>query len=347
MLVMVTGATGFVGSHVVRQLLAGGHAVKLLVRDADKARRIFADLASPRLELVTGDITDLASVQRALACCDGVVHAAAGTPINIGSVAELFKVNVQGTQNVIGSAVAAGIKAIVHLSSITVIFNTDAAKVTADAPVVPSRMPYGRSKMEAELYVRGLQQQGAPISIVYPGGVIGPDDPGFSDAFKALHHRINHGFRIFGDGGMQHVDVRDLAAFVVTLLEQGGDGRYLLPGPYLRWTELADILDEVTGKPVTRIPARGWQLRLVGRALDLLRLVKPVASPVSAETMRYATQWPAIQNTPELGRRGLALRPARDTFRDSLAWMLAAGYLNPEQAPRLAGRNEAGSYERR
>src|SRR5690606_35755991 len=152
---------------------------------------------------------------------DGVVHAAAGTPMQIASVEQLFAVNVGGVKNVVGSALALGIERIVCVSSITAIFNPDASRVTADAPLAASQLPYGQSKVEAEIYLRELQANGAPIAIVYPGGVIGPDDPGFSDSFKALKHRIENGFRIFGDGGMQFIDVRDLAALIYSLVTAG------------------------------------------------------------------------------------------------------------------------------
>ena len=335
MRILVTGGTGFVGSHVTRQLLAKGHDVRLLVRSAEKAQQYYQPFGLPLPELFTGDVTDRESVEQALGSCDALVHAAAATPISMPAKEQLFAVNVEGTKNVIGGAVTAGLKAIVHVSSITAIFNTDASKVTAAAGLVASSMPYGQSKVAAEEYVRGLQAQGAPIAIVYPGGIIGPDDPGFSDTFKALHHRINNGFRIFGDGGMQHIDVRDLAAFIVSLIEEGGEGRFLLPGPFCRWTELADIIDRVTGTRLQRIPASGWKLRLIGRLLDLVRLFKTVATPISAETMRYATQWPEIKNSSELEQRGMHLRATEQTFTDSLQWMLDAGYLKPEQVPRL------------
>ena len=188
--ILITGGTGFVGSHVCRQLMAAGHAVRLLVRNADKAERYYRELGEGMPELVVGDVTDLASVKSALAGCNGVVHAAATTPMQQGSIEQMFAVNVDGVKNVVESALELGIERIVCVSSITAIFNKDPAKVTGDAPLVKSRLPYGKSKAQAEIYLRNLQLQRAPVTIVYPGGVIGPDDPGFSDSFKALKHRI-------------------------------------------------------------------------------------------------------------------------------------------------------------
>lgn len=334
--VLVTGGTGFVGSHVSRQLRAGGHAVRLLVRDEGKARAFYDSLGEPVPELLRGDINDDGSVRAALEGCGGVVHAAATTPLQAGSVEDMFAVNVGGVKTVVGAALALGIERIVCVSSITAIFNEDAARVTPDAPPAPSRLPYGQSKVEAELYLRERQSEGAPIAIVYPAGVIGPDDPGFSDTCAALRHRIVNGFRIFGDGGIQHVDVRDLAAFICSLVVDGGSGRFLLPGVYLKWTELADIVEEVSGHPLQRIPAQGWKLRLIGRAMDVMRRFRRIDSPISAETMRYATLWPDIPNTPELDARGLALRSPRQTFADTITWMVAAGHLDAAHCPAVA-----------
>ena len=333
MKVMITGGTGFVGSHVCGQLMAAGHSVRLLVRDGDKARKIYEELGEPVPELVIGDITDLESVRRAIRGCDAVVHAAAGTPMQIESVDKLFQVNVGGVKNVVGAALDEGVGRIVCLSSTTAIFNEDPSKVTPDAPPNPSKMPYGQSKVEAELYLRKCQEEGAPIAILYPGGIIGPDDPSLSDSCKATKHRIEHGFRIFGNGGMQYIDVRDLAALIRSLVEQGGSGRYLIPGVYTTWTEQADILEQVSGCKLQRIPAQGWKLRLIGRLVDFARKFRRIDSPISAETMRYATLWPNVQNTDELQRRGLTLRDPRETFDDTLRWMVQAGHLDVNQCP--------------
>ncbi len=335
MKILITGGTGFVGSHVCRQLMAAGHRVRLLVRDQGKAQTYYQQLGEGEPEWVVGDVTDSAVIKAALSGCDGVVHAAASTPMQAVTVQQMIAVNVGGVKNVVDSALAQGIDRIVCISSITAIFNTDATKVTADAPPAKSNMPYGQSKVEAEIYLRELQAQGAPVAIVYPGGVIGPDDPGFSDSFKALKHRIENGFRIFGDGGMQFVDVRDLAALICSLVIDGGSGRFLLPGVYSKWTEQADIIEAVSGCQLLRIPAQGWKLRLIGRITDVIRHFKVVATPISGETMRYATLWPNIKNTDELARRGLRLRGARDTFADSIAWMVQAGHLDAGRCPRI------------
>jgi len=320
MKILITGGTGFVGSHVCRQLIEKGHHVRLLVRNPDKATAYFSQFGGEGLEVVQGDITDQESVQKAVEGCEAVVHAAAGTPMQIESVEKLFAVNVGGVKNVVRAALETGVKQIVCISSITAIFNTDGSKVTAEAEPAPSSMPYGQSKVEAEYYLRDLQAKGQPIAIVYPGGIIGPEDPGMSDALMALKHRVENGFRIFGDGGIQQVDVRDLAAFICSLVEEGSAGRFLTPGIYVKWRKLADIIEQAYGKPINRIEAQGWKLRLIGRIIDVIRKFKKVDTPISAETMRYATLWPNIQNTPELEKRGVTLRSPEETFSDTIEW---------------------------
>ncbi len=333
MKVLITGGTGFVGSHACRELMAAGHSVSLLVRSEEKALKFYEGIGEGIPHLVVGDITDSGSVKRAFEGCDAVVHTAAGTPMQIESVERLFAINVGGVKNVIGAALEVGVDRIICLSSITAIFNEDGSKVTPDTPPNPSKMPYGQSKVEAELYLRKRQEEGAPIAILYPGGIIGPDDPSLSDSCKATMHRIANGFRIFADGGMQYIDVRDLAALIRSLVERGGSGRLLVPGVYSTWTEQADMLEEVSGCQLQRIPAMGWKLRLLGRLVDFARNFTKIDTPISAETMRYATLWPKIRNTDELERRGLQLRDPRETFDDTLRWMVKAGHLDSNQCP--------------
>ncbi len=332
MKVLVTGATGFVGSHTARQLLAAGHDVRLLVRNRDKAAGIFAGSREP--EYVVGDVTDPDVVKMSMANRDAVVHAAAGTPMQIESVEKLFAVNVGGVRNVVDAALELEIDRIICLSSITAIFDPDGSKVTENAAPRPSRMPYGRSKVEAELYLRARQAEGAAIAIIYPGGVIGPDDPSLSDSCRAIKHRVENGFRIFGNGGMQYVDVRDLSRLIVSLVERGGSGRLLIPGVYASWVEQADMIERVSGCSLTRITASGWKLRLAGRLFDMARKFKRIDTPISAETMRYATLWPRIKNSTELEQRGIELRDMASTLDDTLRWMVAVGHLSSELCPK-------------
>jgi dihydroflavonol-4-reductase len=344
MTILITGATGFIGSHVARHLLQANQSVRLLVRDIEKAKAVFSRIDFPfnaqRCELVLGDITDAESIHAAMRNVQAVIHAAAATPIAAPSAQVLEKINVIGTKNILDAALAVNVSRFIYVSSATAVFNTNASLIDLAKPLTMPSMPYGRSKAKAENLVRDSQQQGGPISIIYPSGVIGPQDPGFSDAFKALYHRFNNGFRVFDEGGIQQVDVRDVAALISSIIVNGEStqalARHLIVGHYLSWIEQADLIDRVSGYSLHRLPMAGWKMRLLGRLFDLVRLIKKVDSPVSAEMMRYATQWPEMENSPALADHGIELHSPEKTMSDSLAALLAAGHLNKDQVPALA-----------
>lgn len=336
MRILVTGSTGFVGFHVVKALKTHGHEVTVLVRNADKARELYDKYKIHLDRVVTGSIADPTVVRDALQDCDGVVHAAAITPMQAASEEELFSTNVNGVKNVIGTACELGINNAVYVSSITAIFNTDPAKMSADAPVARSSHAYGRSKSQAEEYVRSLQATGKGVKTLYPGGIIGPDDPGISSTLMSLQYRMTQGFRIT-TGGTQQIDVRDLAAFIVALLERNdkNPARYLTAGHYMLWEDFADLLEDISGTILPRSRISGFMLRLIGYYYDMQRLFKPVPSPISAETMRYATQWPCVTNAQEIAALGVKLRSVRETFTDTLRAMGERNLLDKALLPKL------------
>lgn len=336
MRVLVTGSTGFVGFHTVKALKKNGHTVVALVRSAGKARELYEKHGIVLDHLVVGSVTDNKAVRDALHGCDAVVHAAAITPMQATGEQDLFATNVDGVKNVIGTACELGVDNAVYVSSITAIFNTDAARMNADAPVAKSKHAYGLSKAQAEEYVRSLQSQGKAVKTVYPGGIIGPDDPGMSATLMSLVYRMTQGFRITS-GGTQQIDVRDLAAFIVALLERNDKkpARYITAGHYITWADFADLLEDISGATLPRSKISGFFLRMVGHFYDIKRLFKPVESPVTAEMMRYATQWPNVPNAPEMKTMGVSLRPLRETFGDTLRWMGESGLLDKALLPKL------------
>lgn len=334
MRVLVTGATGFVGSHTVKSLKQHGHNVHVLVRSRQKAEHWFDKIGISVDQIVEGSITDERSILQALTGCDAVVHAAALTPLPGISADDVFSTNVDGVKKVMNAALALGIQRIVHVSSITAIFTTDAGKLNENTEPSQSNHPYGQSKAMAEHYVRKLQKEGRPVKVIYPAGIIGPDDPGFSATVYALKYRLTEGFRVTS-GGTQQIDVRDLAEIIVRLLEsEPGPGRYLTAGIYQSWPEFADLLENITGQPLIRKKIPGWLLRLIGRFYDIKRKFKPVALPISAETMRYATQWPIVKNSPVIEKLGVTLRDPACTFSDTIRWLCDTGHLDKRFLPK-------------
>jgi nucleoside-diphosphate-sugar epimerase len=337
MRVLVTGATGFIGYHTVLRLLARGHEVRVLARSLEKAERLYR--AARDVEIAVGDMTDARAVTLALAERDAVVHAAATVSFDRKSARALREANVAGTRNVIGGASERGVPAILYVSSLTAIWDPRGGAPTPDSPVLEHGNAYARSKAAAEKVVRELTRAGAPVATVYPYGVIGPDDPGWSESVAAFRGFLAN--TLDTTGGVSFVDVRDLASLGVRLLESRRTGRFIVGGHFYSWDELVAALEALLGREVRRFAAPAPLLRAMGTALDLLRRVRPVQSLISREGMEYATRTCPLPNTEALAELGVTLRPAPETFADTLRWMLATGRLKPHHAPALAAPESA------
>jgi nucleoside-diphosphate-sugar epimerase len=336
MRVLVTGGTGFVGSHTATAIRAAGHDVRLLVRDPDKAKRVFASRGLDPGDLVVGDVTDAACVERALEGCDAVVHAAALVALEAVRAKEVLATNPRGVENVVGGAVRRGLRSIVYVSSGSALFTPGAGPIGAGSAIANGTSAYARSKADSERIVQRLQEAGAPIRSTYPPGIIGPDDPGLSEG----NHTIRTFLRdtmVITSSGFQVVDVRDLAAVHAALLEpQAPAGRYTIGGPMLDWAALVLLMDELTGRRVRRFRISGPVMRGLGRLGDLVKRVRPFDFPLTREGMQFATRWPGIQASPTLGSLGVRFREARETYTDTIRWLYRAGHLTRRQAGRLA-----------
>ncbi|HEU4428437.1 MAG TPA: NAD-dependent epimerase/dehydratase family protein [Myxococcota bacterium] len=330
---LVTGATGFVGFHVARCLRERGHAVRALARGPERARELLAERG---VEIAAGDMTNARAVGAALAGCDAVVHAAAAVSLDPRDAERLLRENVLGTQCVIGGACDAGIARIVYVSSLTTIWGPESANPSAHSALRAGTSGYARAKCEAERVVRARQEAGAKLAIVYPNGVIGPDDPGLSEAVRAFR-----GFTratLATSGGLASVDVRDLALLCARLLETERSGRFVMGGQFHSWDQLVAELEPLVGRKIRRVRAPGWALRAGGSLLDALRAARAGRAPhggatpssasgaaamITREAMEYATRMRALPNDPVLRELGVELRPLSETYQATLASLAA------------------------
>lgn len=343
MRVLVTGATGFVGWHTARRLRQAGHDVRLLVRNAEKAARTLGPLGFSDEDFLVGDMTDETAVRDALRSCDGLVHAAASVSVTAPGASDAFDDNVTGARLVLGLAVDLNIPSIVFVSSLAAIFDHRAAAITADSPLVDSATRYGRSKAASDAYARELQAAGAPITIVYPSGVIGPDDPGRSESVAAYRGFLQYTIRA---GATQFVDVRDLAELHLRLLERGGRGRVVAAGHYFTWDDLTTKIEQVSGRKIRRIAAPGWLLRAAGKAADLLAQLTGKSFPLSAEGLEIATRWIEIEDSPVLEELDFHWRKPEQTLADMFCWYVGRGWISERSLPALAERLAAQGKER-
>jgi dihydroflavonol-4-reductase len=178
LLVLVTGGTGYVGSHAIAALAGAGHRVRVLARSPESVPAALAPLGVGRIETVIGDVTDPVAVEGAFEGVDAVLHAASVFSMDPRKADEMRSVNVRGTEIVLGAARRLGLDPIVYVSSeLALLPAAEGEVLTPDSAVKQPSWPYCCSKADSELVARRYQQLGAPVVCVMPAAVWGPHDP--------------------------------------------------------------------------------------------------------------------------------------------------------------------------
>lgn len=320
MRVLVTGASGFIGSHTAAALTAAGHDVRALVRDEGRARVALAPFAIEP-DLAIGDMTDEQAVAAAVAGCDSVIHAAGEIGVAGGTGPGHAATNVDGVRTVIGTALDAGCDPVVYTSTVTVHLPTEETTITVDAPLAEPLSAYGASKLEAERLVRRWQDQGRPVTSFTLGGVYGPTSPHRDGSFAAIGGALD-ALMMVPPGGMGVIDVRDVATLLCQSIEPGqGARRFMAGGRFVTWSEWTDTLQRAAGRPVARQEVTIEEMIDLGRQFDQLRAEGPDPGPLSEEAAKIMTSGVPTDDQPTLEAFGLTYRDTEETFRDIVNYL--------------------------
>jgi dihydroflavonol-4-reductase len=322
--VVVTGASGHLGANLVRQLVAAGRRVRALVH---RNRRPLDGLP---VECVPGDVRDEGSLGRAFAGADVVYHLAAVVSI-AGSQGGLVEaVNVGGARNVVRACRGAGVRRLVHFSSIHAFSQLpreeplDERRGPADAAPAPA---YDRSKAGGEREVQAGVDEGLDAVVVNPTAVLGPFDFAPSRMGRVLLDLERGALPALVGGGFDWVDARDVCAAALAAEERGRRGeRYLLSGTYTTVAGLAALVADVTGRRAPAVVVPQWLVRPFAPLAELWSgLVggEPLVTRDSLTALR--TGHPQVRHDKAGAELGFAPRPLRATIEDTLRWFRDGG----------------------
>ncbi len=249
MRIFLTGATGFVGSHVARSLGAAGAELRLLTRKTSRTEH----LQGLKAELVTGDLLQPEDLRSAISGCDALVHVAADYRLWVPDPKTMYAANVEGTKALLRLARETGVGRVVYTSSVaTMGFLSDGTVVDEQTPVSIANMigHYKRSKFLAEQEAIAAAHLGQRVVILNPTTPIGADDAKPTPTGRIVVDFLNRKFPAYVDTGLNLVDVQSVAAMHVAALDRGTSGeRYILGGENLTLKQILDRMAAMTGLP--------------------------------------------------------------------------------------------------
>jgi dihydroflavonol-4-reductase len=333
MLAFVTGASGFLGSHVARVLADQGADLRLLVRPTSNLKNLEGLLSSGnKAETVQGDLRDAASLEKAMAGCDVVFHVAADYRLWVRDPAEMYRSNVEGTRAILYAARKNRVQRVVHTSSVATIgFKNNGQAADEDSPVLLADMigHYKRSKFIAEQIALEAGRGGMPVVTVNPTTPVGEQDIKPTPTGRIVVDFLKRKFPAYVETGLNLVDVRECAKGHVAALEKGRSGeRYILGGENLTLKQILDKLGEITGlpSPAVKLPyVFAFAAGVVDEAITGHMLKREPRATVDSVRMGKKKMFASSDKAErELGWK---IVPVEDAMRRAVAWFRANGYV--------------------
>ena len=334
MTTLVTGAAGFLGSHVARQLVARGEQVRVLLRPSSQNRAI-ADLP---LEYVTGDLRDTASLDRAMKNVKRVFHVAADYRLWAKHSKDIYDSNVGGTKNILAAAKRAGVEQFIYTSTV--------ATIAVDRPVRPNESTdskleemvghYKRSKWMAEREALNAAKEGLPVVVAMPTTPVGPWDWKPTPTGKIIVDFLNGSIPGYVETGLNFVGVEECAAGHLLVAEKGRVGeRYLLGGENLTLKQLLDTLARITGlrAPSMKIP-HGVALGVAYASTIFSRMIGKEPG-ITIEGVKIAQHMMFVDCARAQKELGFKAGSVSAALGRAVRWYEANGYVKARRAKRI------------
>lgn len=324
---LVTGATGFVGAAVARALVREGWQVRALARKGSDRRNV----QHLSVEVVEGDLTDRASLDRALSDCQALFHVAADYRLGALDPHQLYKTNVEGTRNILDASRRAGVGRIVYTSSVaTVGIPTDGSPGNEDTPVGVADMigHYKRSKFLAEQVVREAALSGTSVVIVNPSTPIGPGDVKPTPTGQMVLDAAAGRMPAYVDTGLNVVHVDDVAAGHLLAFHRGRPGeRYILGGEDMTLREILFEIAELVGRKPPRIRLPTGVVFPIAYVAQAVARITGRPGRITVEGVRMARKRMFFSSDKARRELGYQWRPPAEALRDAIAWLREQGSL--------------------
>ena len=328
MLAFVTGATGFVGSHVARALAEQGADLRLLVRANSNTKNI-DDLKADR---VIGDLRDPASLEKGIAGCEVVFHVAADYRLWVRDPEEMYRANVEGTRAILEAARKSKVRRVVYTSSVaTMGFTSNGQPADESSPVSLDKMigPYKRSKFMAEQVAIEAAHAGQDVVIVNPTTPVGERDIKPTPTGRIVVDFLKRKFPAYVDTGLNLVDVRECAVGHIAALEKARSGeRYILGGENLTLKQILDKLAAITGlpSPTIRVP---YVIALATGVVDeiVTGRIRGREPRATIDAVRMGRKKMFVSSGKAEGELGWRCIPVEDALRRAIEWFSQNGYV--------------------
>ena len=326
MLTLLTGATGFVGSHVARALAEQGADLRLLVRTNSNLKNV-ADL---KADLFTGDLRDPASLDEGIAGCDAIFHVAADYRLWVRDPDEMYRANVEGTRAILTAARKNNVRRVVYTSSVATMGFTANALADENSPVSLANMigPYKRSKFMAEQVAIEAARAGQHVVIVNPTTPVGERDIKPTPTGRIVVDFLKKKFPAYVDTGLNLVDVQECARGHIAALEKGRPGeRYILGGENLTLKQILDKLSAITGlpSPTIRVP---YIVALATGVIDELVTGRLLGREPRAtiDAVRMGRKKMFVSSAKAVRELGWKITPVDDALARAAGWFKENGY---------------------